>query len=404
MHRECRSQTVPRTCIELSGLKCIFSSKVEQMEAEATQQRASHTTQSGHHGQQQSEQRPDGRRSPYLRGRSPSPSPRRGLADAVSDVVDMVKYETSRRGRARARLHGDEYFSSTHRFERSPSRYRHGQRYQGYQPASRQTSPEYRTTSLNRRSRSPSPSSQHSSQHPASTSHHHRQQHCRTPTHSEYYGTTQLERRSRSPSPATSAQSLPVTAVGGRRGRRGGGRRLPPTPSKPSTLLLLQSAALDVATTANYQLPSVAHSPTLAQYQCGTINFPHVSASPTHSTPSHITAWSRHPHAAHQTHLQQQLQQQQQPPPPPLLQEQAAGLAHAGYGSTSPQQSPFYRDVRHPPRHLQSPMQQLPNGYKPGDPLGPLNGGSWGGSQKQTDTIVAVRTPHGYSGSDDEWC
>lgn len=45
--------------------------------------------------------RPDGCRSPYLRGRSPSPSPRRVLADAVSDVVDMVKYETSRRGRAR---------------------------------------------------------------------------------------------------------------------------------------------------------------------------------------------------------------------------------------------------------------------------------------------------------------
>ncbi|XP_022648011.1 voltage-dependent calcium channel type A subunit alpha-1-like isoform X2 [Varroa destructor] len=414
--------------------------QVEQMEAEAARQRPSHIAQSSHHGQQSDmckgtvmsgndtifigsesgcshggpsshlhpefgvrgrspsprrrgslsppEQRLDGRRSPYLRRRSPSPSPRRGLADAVSDVVDMVKYETSRKGRAKARLHGDEYFSSPHRFERSPSRYRHSQRYQGYQLTSRHASPEYKTTSLSRRSRSPSPSSQRSSQHPASTSHPHRQQHCRTPTHSEYYGTTQLEQRSRSPSPATSAQSLPVAAVGSRRGRRGGGRRLPPTPNKPSTLLLLQSG----------NMPFVANSPTLTQYECGTINFPHVSASPTHSTPSHVTSWSRHPHTiAHPAHLQQQQQHLS-----PLLQEQVAGLAaHAGYGS---QQPPFYRDLRHPPRQLQSPMQQLPNGYKPGDPLGAIDGGPWGGPPKPRDTIIAVRTPHDYSGSDDEWC
>lgn len=52
------------------------------------------------------------------------------------------------------------------------------------------------------------------------------------------YGTTSLEQRSRSPSPGAEAKappqhSYPVLVV-----RRGHGRRLPPTPNKPSTLHL----------------------------------------------------------------------------------------------------------------------------------------------------------------------
>lgn len=143
-------------------------------------------------------------------------------------------------------------------------------------------------------------------------------------------GSTGRERRSRSPSPATSAQSLPVAPsvcamAGVRRGRR-----LPPTPKKPSTLLLLRSANLDNVTT-NYQLPSVALSPTLAHYRhAGSINFPKVSASPTRSTSSHVTTWSRH-----------------EPYP--------------SYRSASTQ-PPFYGDLRHLP-----PTQQLPNGCKPGN-------------------------------------
>ncbi|XP_022652390.1 voltage-dependent calcium channel type A subunit alpha-1-like isoform X3 [Varroa destructor] len=378
--------------------------KVEQMEvAAATQQRASHAAQTQQlqsgsesgcsHGGPSShlhpersvrgrspsprrrgslsppEQRPDGRRSSYLRRRSPSPSPRRGLADAVSDVVDMVKYETSRRGRARAQLHGDEYFSSPRRFERSPSRHRHGQRHHCHGTSSRHTSPEYRTTPLNRRSRPPSPGSpQALSQHHSALAHHHRKQHYRTHTQSHYYGTTGGDRKSRSPSPATSAQSLPVAPGIFALGSVRRGRRLPPTPNKPSTLLLLRSANVDNVAT-NYQLPSVALSPTLAHYRhAGSINFPKVSASPTRSTPSHVTTWSRH-----------------EPYP--------------SYRSASTQ-PPFYGDLRHLP-----PTQQLPNGCKPGDPLG-SSAGFWGGhtTHKPRDTIIAVHTPRGYNGSDDEWC
>jgi hypothetical protein len=57
-----------------------------------------------------------------LRSRSPSPS-RRGLqphdvgfSEAVSDMVELVREETSRRGRARRKLRGDEFCLSPVRF------------------------------------------------------------------------------------------------------------------------------------------------------------------------------------------------------------------------------------------------------------------------------------------------
>lgn len=70
------------------------------------------------------------------------------------------------------------------------------------------------------------------------------------------YGTTSLEQRSRSPSPRTQhhhQHSYPVLVA-----RRGQGRRLPPTPSKPSTLQLRPSS----------------------------INFPKLNPSPTHNAPT----------------------------------------------------------------------------------------------------------------------
>ena len=75
----------------------------------------------------------------------------------------------------------------------------------------------------------------------------------------QYYGTASLERRSRSPSPTRQATgSYPTIPQ-----RRGGGRRLPRTPNKPSTL-------------------HVSQCHTLPKSPNKLINFPKLSASPTH--------------------------------------------------------------------------------------------------------------------------
>ncbi|KAL9879783.1 calcium voltage-gated channel subunit cacophony isoform 6-T6 [Glossina fuscipes fuscipes] len=186
------------------------------------------------------------RRSPSIR----SPSPRRrghqyihhdiGFSDTVSNVVEMVK-ET------RHPRHG----------------YGHHARYpRGSWSAS--TSP----------ARSPSPSRY--GDHIART----RRPELPYPT----YGTTSLCQRSRSPSPARLQEMRERDRLGygidmgGTHGqhsyptlnqRRGGGRRLPPTPSKPSTLQL---------------------KPT-------NINFPKLNASPTHthhSTPHSVHSLPHH--------------------------------------------------------------------------------------------------------------
>lgn len=95
-----------------------------------------------------------------------------------------------------------------------------------------------------------------------------------TPTQSEYYGTSHLHYRSRSPSPS-SVRSLPIVQR-----RPGGGRRLPPTPTKPSTL------RLDIISSDPINFPDVSHSPTVPQpnRSPGSINFPKLSASPTHTS------------------------------------------------------------------------------------------------------------------------
>ncbi|XP_023288257.1 voltage-dependent calcium channel type A subunit alpha-1 [Orussus abietinus] len=171
-------------------------------------------------------------RSPSLRRHSPvthrSPSPRRhrydhhghynhegpGFSDTVSNVVEIQRH--------------------THHPHASQYNHRHRIRDPSLGPWSTSTSP----------ARSPSPV--------------HRMDH----QGRHHYGTTSLEQRSRSPSPVGGRQSAhphhphhphqhsyPVLVT-----RRGHGRRLPPTPNKPSTLQL---------------------KPT-------NINFPKLNASPTH--------------------------------------------------------------------------------------------------------------------------
>ncbi|CAO1437735.1 unnamed protein product [Diamesa serratosioi] len=202
------------------------------------------------------------RKRSFRRGHSPlvrTPSPRKqhlhhdiGFSDTVSNVVEIVK-EEHRRGRPNG--HGNRYARGSWSASTSPAR-------------------------------SP-PSPNHGGVH--STSHHRNNRR----THLNYrpYGTTSLCQRSRSPSPARVVQemrererylrnemgpphqgqhvqhSYPVLVT-----RRGQGRRLPPTPSKPSTLKL----------------------------QPTNINFPKLNASPTHTLHStHNTPHSVHslPHS-----------------------------------------------------------------------------------------------------------
>ncbi|XP_070508106.1 voltage-dependent calcium channel type A subunit alpha-1 isoform X3 [Chironomus tepperi] len=201
------------------------------------------------------------RRSPSLRrGQSPlnrTPSPRGrhlphdiGFSDTVSNVVEIVK-EEHRRGRP---------YGHGHRFAR-------GSWSASTSPARSPPSP---------RSRFPGGSSTHRSSR-------------RNHLNYKAYGTTSLIQRSRSPSPARLQEmresreryyrnemghppqhSYPVL-VSSRRGGVGQGRRLPPTPNKPSTLKL----------------------------QSTNINFPKLNASPTRLHSTHNTPHSVHslPHS-----------------------------------------------------------------------------------------------------------
>ena len=115
--------------------------------------------------------------------------------------------------------------------------------------------PLYRTTSLETRSRTPSPENVPTP----------------TPFH-EYYGSANLTDRSRSPSPSSTAETS--------RSKRTG-RRLPATPQKPSTLNLKPTNTLP---NPQQNMPHVIPSPTIPQphKSPGSINFPRLSASPTH--------------------------------------------------------------------------------------------------------------------------
>ncbi|XP_065171209.1 voltage-dependent calcium channel type A subunit alpha-1-like isoform X27 [Atheta coriaria] len=272
------------------------------------------------------------RRSPSLRrGNSPSmqrsPSPGRrypshlhhdiGFSDTVSNVVEIVKHEHQRSSQ-RHRKGGSEFLGSW----------------------SASTSP----------ARSPSPTNNR---------HHYNVRHggggggggsggYRAPHRGAAYGTTSLCQRSRSPSPthpvphqhgpptiACAVVGLPVHHSAAMQGsvqhshpvlgsRRGQGRRLPPTPCKPSTL----------------------------QLRPGPINFPKLNASPTHFDLLQMQSHSAHatPHAS----LNMALVREREPPhemvaplrdapAAPLSFEQAVALGRGG-------------------RMLPSPV---PNGYKP---------------------------------------
>ncbi|XP_011300228.1 voltage-dependent calcium channel type A subunit alpha-1 isoform X3 [Fopius arisanus] len=269
-------------------------------------------------------------RSPSLRRHSPihrSPSPSRrarfdhhhhqpyhegpGFSDAVSNVVEIQRH-----------THTPHHSQYNHR-HRIRDYYDHCDYYDDG-PWSASTSP----------ARSPSPV--------------HRMDH-----RGHHYGTTSLEQRSRSPSPIGGRQSshhrhphhhhhphqhsYPVLVT-----RRGQGRRLPPTPNKPSTL----------------------------QLKPANINFPKLNASPTHGphmaqhvTPGGILAPTHVPTASG-VHVPSMSAMSSHCP---LSFEQAVAMGRGG-------------------RLLPSPV---PNGYKP-QPSAP---------QKQ-------RTPRSrHSDSDeDDWC
>ncbi|XP_072765467.1 voltage-dependent calcium channel type A subunit alpha-1 isoform X6 [Anoplolepis gracilipes] len=142
-----------------------------------------------------------------------------------------------------------------------------------------------------------------------------------------HYGTTSLEQRSRSPSPGGRSHhhhhrhhphqhSYPVLVA-----RRGQGRRLPPTPNKPSTL----------------------------QLKPANINFPKLNASPTHGLhgpmapggPAHVPVGPVSGHVLQ--HPPSHMPSSMQPSHHPLSFEQAVAMGRGG-------------------RLLPSPV---PNGYKP---------------------------------------
>ncbi|KAF5297478.1 hypothetical protein FQR65_LT10014 [Abscondita terminalis] len=252
------------------------------------------------------------RRSPSLRrANSPSlarsPSPRRhyphhlhhdiGFSDTVSNVVEIVKHEHQRAQSNKSRYVRGSWSAST-----SPAR-------------------------------SPSPTGRR----------HHSSRHGLLRSSRKGYGTTSLCQRSRSPSPThlTPHQHGPATIAGAVIGvpmqqsaahqgsmqhshpvlgsRRTQGRRLPPTPCKPSTL----------------------------QLRPGPINFPKLNASPTHmqSQSAHTTP---HANVVSQNLVREPLREiipstAYESSQAPLSFEQAVALGRGG-------------------RMLPSPV---PNGYKP---------------------------------------
>ncbi|XP_037797809.1 voltage-dependent calcium channel type A subunit alpha-1-like [Penaeus monodon] len=343
---------------------------------------------------------------PHRRLRSPtpnrrSPSPRRpgqphdvGFSDAVSDLVDLVKHDHGhKRGRLRGKMHDDFGMMSPVR-GRSPSRRREPfpARPWGVRDIrSESNSPDrhYIPTRLDARSRSPSP---HSGL--AGTA-------ARRGRTLEYYGTASLDRRSRSPSPHRRAGSSYPTIPQ----RRGGGRRLPATPNKPSTLHLgPQPQGAGHAGPSHHTLPG-AKSPTRSQ----PINFPKLNASPTHvpklemppvfrerRTPP-VTEGSARPRGPPQGIIPQGALRRppmapirdqypyERRPEEPLSFEQAAAYA------------------RGPRRQLPSPA--VPNGYKPGRDRAvtrlPAPGVGGGGAGPQRKGAQGER----HSDSDeDDWC
>lgn len=126
------------------------------------------------------------------------------------------------------------------------------------QPLRKRDSAFYRSTSLETRSRSPSPSTTTPSQTPQA----------------EYYGTANLTDRSRSPSPVSTPP---------KKQKQKQGRKLPPVPLPPA----LKPSTLNLSTPKlkDKNLPRVMPSPTIPQppRSPGNINFPRLNQSPSHA-------------------------------------------------------------------------------------------------------------------------
>ncbi|XP_023311464.1 voltage-dependent calcium channel type A subunit alpha-1 [Anoplophora glabripennis] len=213
------------------------------------------------------------RQSPSLRRNSPSlqrsPSPRRryphhlhhdiGFSDTVSNVVEIVKHEHQRASQRtrfpRGKLMCSWSASTSPARSPSPTGGRHNSRY-GPLRSSRRG--DYGTTSLCQRSRSPSPTNPNTT-HPNTTHPNTAHPNTHPPAHPA------VPHQQGPPLIASAVVGIPMGQSAAHQGsmqhshpmlggRRGQGRRLPPTPCKPSTL----------------------------QLRPGTINFPKLNASPTH--------------------------------------------------------------------------------------------------------------------------
>ncbi|KFM82089.1 Voltage-dependent calcium channel type A subunit alpha-1, partial [Stegodyphus mimosarum] len=295
----------------------------------------------------------------------------------------MVKYETSRKGRARAKIRGDEYIVHPHDSPtrgKSPDQWPNKSAWQTGSPRwSRNNSPEYHSSCLDRRSRSPSPKP--------------------TPTHSDYHYrmgvTQQQEHRSRSPSPS-SAHSLPLQ-------RRPGGRRLPPTPNQPSRL------RFDVHSMEGINFPSQIHSPPVPQRRgvLSVMNFPRLNPSPTHlpklqMPPLWRDRTSTYLGAQYPPLIRTERQSGSLPGRPPGFRERDTYLYPAfshynqHHGHDEPLSFEAAANFGRGSRQLPSP---LPNGYKPGQRERMLH---------RDSAMLALRTGHvGVRRSDsdeDDWC
>ncbi|XP_057659991.1 voltage-dependent calcium channel type A subunit alpha-1 isoform X27 [Diorhabda carinulata] len=203
------------------------------------------------------------RRSPTNRQNSPSyqrsPSPLRryprhlhhdiGFSDTVSNVVEIVKQEHQMASQRHRFPRGSWSASTSPTRSPSPSAGRHNPKFGGFNFSRKM---DYGTTSLCQRSRSPSPTN-------SSLPHH------QGPPFIAG-AVVGIPMQKSAAHQGNVQHSHPVLG-----GRKGQGRRLPPTPCKPSTL----------------------------QLRPGSINFPKLNASPTHqhfqSHSAHVTPHN-HPH------------------------------------------------------------------------------------------------------------
>ncbi|CAG9865175.1 unnamed protein product [Phyllotreta striolata] len=267
------------------------------------------------------------RRSPsHHRQNSPSfqrsPSPRRrhphhlhhdiGFSDTVSNVVEIVKHEHQRASQRHRFPRGSWSASTSPTRSPSPTGSRpHNSRFGGFNFSKKA---DYGTTSLCQRSRSPSPTN------------------------------SSLPHHQGPPFIAGAVVGIPMQKSAAHQGnvqhshpmlggRKGQGRRLPPTPCKPSTL----------------------------QLRPGSINFPKLNASPTHQ---HFQSHSAHatPHNhPHTFPLDRELLREISPP-----ENVNVGNVAANPGGRDASQTPLSFEqavaMGRGGRVLPSPV---PNGYKP---------------------------------------